>query len=279
MLSKYETFILLLFFTQAVLSQNQSLQGIELDNKVHVGYINDDPVFDDYREHKLYQLTDSLQFIKKYNDDETIWAVKDSLICSENKSGNKSILFVRNISNRIILEHHTNSKMSYVCMAPNGDCFFTDDKWKINWISKSGSVNVVAKGWAIDFDGRNLFHAVEHDKKIISANADIYQVNLNSRKKLKIANNLAGDGSFIFDNSKYLFDYKLIHGGYKPVIVNVSNRDLFFINKDEEFKDAQIFYFPKKQALACYYSSKKEIQLFFVHQIISSKTNRNHIVQ
>jgi hypothetical protein len=114
-----------------------------------------------------------------------------------------------------------------------------------------------------------MVYSKEKDNGTENPNDNIYRYNTETKKICKIADNVAGDADFIFDDGKYLFDRRLNGGGFRPIVFDICNKKFEFVKVKKEYWNHLVFYYPERNALVFYSNEKKNILFVPIKEIFA----------
>lgn len=226
-----------------------------------IGYVDNTPVFYDAANNVLVQKrTDEIQIFKKIDSNKRAVFIKDDLLVLEFLDEGKlfALLIKKEVEKKIPIK----SKMIYVSGNEN-KVFYTDLKTlEIAMLSMEGERKINAKGIVVGFEDDCLYFSQESDSDIISANVDIFRIDIMDNKliKEKVATNLSGEKTLVFFKGKYIYDDVLNSGEYRPSLINIKSGVIKTIEIPNEYRDFNAYFSLKENTINFY--NPKNLETF-----------------
>lgn len=221
-----------------------------------IGYNNNLPVFDEFDENTVYTYDDKFVFFKDYNQNYTVLAINDSLICYEDIEDGVSYLVMDNFkeSKRYIL----NSTLTFYAL-DRSNFYYTDinDGMKIKMISFEGDrKNCNQNGYVVSVVNNDLYYVQYSDQNIDMVNANLLAIDLENNSTPRIIlTNISGECTVISPNNKYIYERVLSDGEFIPIVFNLKKNEIKTIQVDNSFLNTIPFYSNKTNSFV-FYNSK-----------------------
>lgn len=245
--------VIIIFIGMIIGEVFSQMQPDLMSPKIFVGYMEEKPVFDSFKEKRLYILNDNeLVKLIDYPSTYSVITVKDSYIHYQKKMNDGSTKLI--ISENGHEEQFTSVK-SFALSAfdNNGTLYYTDIETKgIHYIS-GGQVNDFGiKGHVISIIDDFLYFSQELDSTIIYPNVNIFEINLRTlTSPQRIVSNVCGENTVIFPSRKYIFDQILKEGRWVSVIYDVIN-DVYIDVVQNPERNHPVFYSYQEHALVSF---------------------------
>jgi hypothetical protein len=120
--------------------------------------------------------------------------------------------------------------------------------YKLDRDGKVTDTNWIAQ--VIGLSDKYLYYSIE-DAASETVAASIYKLDLRTDVQTKIADNVLGDVATIF-NDKYLYTYKLKQGECKPLLINIGNDKLTYLDIEDRYIDITPYLSPNGEHLIFY---------------------------
>jgi len=244
-----------------------STQGNTQTSKIFVGYIDNYPVFDSYKEKKVYIFKDTIKELFDYPKSYSLVAINNNFkLYSENRTKENIdiILCMDNIEKR----YSVNTGGAFIVLDKNGTVFFTDRKQSIKCIINDEIKDTGLKGYCLDIVEGVLYYSIEHNPDVIYPDMDIFEINIKTLKNpRKILANVLGDGNgstLILSGGNYIYDYKLMDGGFQPILYDVE-KEIYKRVFVEEKPSLGYFYSFQEDALIFYNYETLEFQIVDIY--------------
>lgn len=202
-----------------------------------IGYVDDFPVFFDETHHILIKVVDGRSEVigEIDSDKEAIFIKNDMLVLQCTTAGNLYALMVKGDKEiRIPLR----CDLTFITGDENA-LFYTDfNTYEIIKLSLDGAIDIGIKGLVVGLD-KNYLYITQDNLKLSDGgpNVNVYRIDLLSSISNKeiVAKDFSGEQTKIFPGGRYIFDYYLHKGDYKPVVINTISNEIKFLNIPFEY--------------------------------------------
>lgn len=233
-----------------------------------IGYIDKDPVFFDEVDNVIIKRKqNNLEIIKKIPLNKKAVFVKDDFLVLEVLENNK--LFALLINNKQQKKIKLNSEMTYITGYKN-HIFYTDlNTLDIIMITMEGEKKMNIKGWVIGVVKNYLYFSKISKSELPGPNIDVYKIKINDPNSTiqKVASNLSGENTLIFQNGEYIYLYDMVlHSGeYTPTLINVSKGKCEILDIPNEYKYGTPYFSNINKSINFYNSENLEIFIYHIH--------------
>ncbi|WP_281763425.1 hypothetical protein [Neptunitalea lumnitzerae] len=222
-------FLLLVLLPILVFSQ-------ENEPVVFVGFINKEPVFDNYKKHKLYNPDDLFEdSILVYPETYALVKVQDSTIVYT--TNDQTIVSVNG------KETTYNLYSAFIAIDSLGSVYVTDydDALKVKKLTSGKIVDTGIKGYVVSILDTDLYVTREHDPNIIHTNADLFKINLETKLTTKVATNISGEDTIVFNSGLYIYDTILKDGTFQPAVYDVKKDKYIMLELSDTFSNSLVY--------------------------------------
>jgi hypothetical protein len=230
------------------------------DNFNFIGYRDSCPVFFNNTKHEIViKKNDTLRIIKKINTGIKAIFVKNELIVLEsNENGNYFAHLIKGEREKKI---PITGDLTFI--TGNENMIFHSDfsTSEIYMLSFEGSKKMNLKGLVVGFDENCLYYSKENNAEIISANVEIYKVEIGdfNLKSELVASNLAGEKTIILPKGRKIVDEKLHKGKFRLCIIETISEKIVFLDLPKENKHFGFYHSLEKNTLDFYNNETLEI--------------------
>jgi len=246
--------VLMFFVITATLLGFILKQNTTSSPKIFVGYINNIPVFDAYGEKTLYRYEDEFKVLLKYSQNYNLKAFCEGFVCYEEKTKTGFNMVISKEQQE--KKYPLSNKLSYVAIDERGAVYYTDNNSQsIKSIKNNEAKDIGIKGYVLNVVNGCLYYSKEHDPNLSYANADIFELDLSlevTALPKKIITNVSGEATVILPVGRYVYDQKLINGGFKPVLYGTDGKEYKNLEIDSKYLNTTPFYSYQKNALIFY---------------------------
>jgi hypothetical protein len=202
-----------------------------------IGYVGDQPVFQNSATGNLKIMTNDFTFVDYGNSKTNIDIIVDSMLVFKTFNNQDWHLTIQksSITNSVNL----GSEDGVYFIGNKDTVFFASysDNLKI-WVMTIDSLYYSGvSGFPIHFDNGIIYYSKIEDSKAIHPNVNIYKIALNdkSKKPKVIARNVSGESSIIMQSGKFFYDKILHDNEFRHAIVNCSTGTISFFEVPKEF--------------------------------------------
>jgi len=231
------------------------------DTYSFIGYSDSCPVFfNSSTKEIVLKKNDTLNVIKKIKSDNKAVFVKDELIVLEaNENGNYFAHLIKGENEKKI---PITGGLTFITGNENV-LFYSDFRTsEIYMLSFEGIKKMNLQGIVVGFDENCLYYSKENNTEIVSANVDIYKVeigDLSLKSEQLVVSNLAGEKTIILPKGRYIVDEKLHKGKYRLCLVETKSGNIEFLELPKEIKHFDFYYSLEKNSLDFYNVETLEI--------------------
>jgi hypothetical protein len=229
-----------------------------------VGYIKQEPVFDNVEEKKLFQYKKgSWKELLKYPDNYTVDYVADSFVCyhvnAVHGKGIDTLIYQYKSGRR---DEFWRPSFPFTVLGADGKTCFTEDNKGENIIYKHGkkATKLGIKGVPQFIVGDYLYfcqNAKNINEEEETATADIYEVRLDVATEPRLVfSNTFGEYNMVSPDRKYLLTYKF-KNGLKPVLVDLAKQQYSWIEVPKNYQD---HYYDYKEKAFVFYDDSNGLQ-------------------
>ena len=212
-----------------------------------IGYKGDFPAFDAYKEKKLYVLeSDSFVLANKLELNSTLLAVNNQFYLMEkDESGQKKYLLFGNQQTELTIV----GKIFSPHIDENGCVFYSDIQDKeVEIRSPNSTLKTVLKGYVTYCDTNFIYYKLSNEESI---HPDATDCRFNRKTKAieKFSQHTDDDTFIFFKGANAFFTYRLMNGGFRPIIYDINKRSFTNFPKEVELNIEQstCFYDPIKR--------------------------------
>jgi hypothetical protein len=216
--------------------------------KQFVGYKAGNACYYDYETHKLLSIGEGTQQYLLPSGCQ-VYFISDSTICYTSRLDNGYLLVwvykadtIKAILPNEPMQVYGNGNSVYYNASGGEKIYKLDRDGKVtdtNWIAQ-----------VIGLSDKYLYYSIE-DAASETVAASIYKLDLRTDVQTKIADNVLGDVATIF-NDKYLYTYKLKQGECKPLLINIGNDKLTYLDIEDRYIDITPYLSPNGEHLIFY---------------------------